>query len=56
MSHAVTGANGRFKTGQIADLKAEGLDVYNTLLSGMGVEARLGPSDRDYQEVSSILA
>ena len=54
--HAVTGANGRFKTGQIADLKAEGLDVYNTLLSGMGVEARLGPSDRDYQEVSSILA
>ena len=42
--HAVTGANGRFKTGQIADLKAEGLDVYNTLLSGMGVEARLGPA------------
>ena len=54
--HAVTGTNRRFKTGQIADLKAEGLDVYNTLLSGMGVEARLGPSDRDYQEVSSILA
>ena len=54
--HAVTGANGRFKTGQIADLKAEGLDVYNTLLSGMGVEAQLGPSDRDYREVSSILA
>jgi len=54
--HAITGANGRFKTGQIADLKSEGLDVYNTMLRGMGVKARLGPTDRESQEVASILA
>jgi len=54
--HAITGANGRFKTGQIADLKSEGLDVYNTMLRGMGVKARLGPTDRESHEVASILA
>ncbi|MBA3312737.1 MAG: DUF1552 domain-containing protein [Planctomycetaceae bacterium] len=44
--HAVTGANGRFKTGQILEVGAEGLDVYNTILDGMGVSRRLGPADR----------
>lgn len=41
--HAVTGANGRFKTGEIMDVNAEGLDVYNTLLDGMGAKRKLGP-------------
>ncbi|HEV7280241.1 MAG TPA: hypothetical protein VGN57_08515 [Pirellulaceae bacterium] len=30
--HAITGTGGRFKTGEILDLKAEGIDVYNTIL------------------------
>ncbi len=52
--HAITGANGRFKTGQIMDVNAEGLDLYNTMLTGMGVKERLGPSDRESQAVDSI--
>jgi hypothetical protein len=52
--HAITGANGRFKTGQIMDLKAEGLDVYNTVLAGMGVEQRMGPGDRELASVDGI--
>ena len=52
--HAITGANGRFKTGQIMDLKAEGLDVYNTVLAGMGVGQRMGPGDREYSSVDGI--
>ena len=40
--HAITGANGRFKTGHVMDIGAEGLDVYNTMLTGMGVKDRLG--------------
>ena len=54
--HAVTSAGGRFKTGQILNVKAEGLDVYNTLLDGMDVESRLGPADRPTQSVDSIRA
>jgi hypothetical protein len=41
--HAFTGAGGRFKTGQIIDAKAEGLDVYNTMLAAMGATRRLRP-------------
>lgn len=54
--HAITGANGRFKTGQIMDVGAEGLDVYNTMLTGMGVKDRLGPSKRKMSPVDSIRA
>lgn len=54
--HAITGANGRFKTGQIMDIGAEGLDVYNTMLAGMGVKDRLGPAKRKGNYVDSIRA
>jgi hypothetical protein len=52
--HAITGANGRFKTGQILDVGAEGLDVYNTMLDAMDVSRRMGPSDRPAQQVDKI--
>ena len=52
--HAISGANGRFKTGQIMDVGHEGLDVYNTMLAGMGCKTRLGPKDRDPTSVDSI--
>lgn len=54
--HAVSGANGRFKTGQIQDVGAEGMDVYNTLLGAMGVQNRLGPVDREFRPTEAILA
>lgn len=54
--HAITGAAGRFKTGQILDVKAEGLDVYNTLLDGMDVAQRMGPKNRKPQAIDSIRA
>ncbi len=52
--HAITGANGRFKTGQIMDVGAEGLDVYNTMLDAMGVSHRIGPAKRKTQPVDAI--
>ena len=54
--HAITGANGRFKTGQIMDVEAEGIDVYNTMLRAMGVKDQLGPNDRDNQTIDRIRA
>ena len=39
---AITVANGRIKTGQIMDVGAEGIDVYNTMLDGGGIWS-LGP-------------
>ena len=54
--HAITGANGRFKTGEIMDVGAEGLDVYNTMVGAMGAKNRLGPAKRERRHVSSILA
>jgi hypothetical protein len=54
--HAITGANGRFKTGQIMDVKAEGIDVYNTMLTAMGTQQRLGPSKREGKQVDGIRA
>ena len=54
--HAITGANGRFKTGQIMDVGAEGIDVYNTMLGAMGVKDQLGPDDRDNQTIDRIRA
>lgn len=52
--HAITGANGRFKTNQIMDVKSEGIDVYNTMLAGMGAKGRLGPKDREHRAVGGI--
>ena len=54
--HAVTGANGRFKTGQFLDVKTEGLDLYNTMLSAMGAGRRLGPQGREHRAVDAIRA
>jgi len=54
--HACTGAGGRMRTGQILDVGAEGIDVYNTMLESCGVSERLGPGDREHQRVESILA
>ncbi|MGB0742341.1 MAG: hypothetical protein ACPGXX_19890, partial [Planctomycetaceae bacterium] len=54
--HAVTGGNGRFRTGEIQDVGAEGLDVYNTMLNAMGADRKLGPDDREVRPVESILA
>ncbi len=54
--HAVSGANGRFKTGQILDVEAEGIDLYNSMLGAMGVKERLGPSDREFRPVDAVRA
>ncbi len=54
--HAISGANGRFKTGQFLDVGKEGLDVYNTMLDAMEVRSRLGPKDRDPTTADSIRA
>ncbi|MBI1246263.1 DUF1552 domain-containing protein [bacterium] len=54
--HAITGANGRFKTDQIMDVGAEGIDVYNTMLAAHGAKDRLGPDKRDSREIGSIRA
>ena len=54
--HCITGANGRFKTGQIMDVGREGVDVYNTMLSAFGAKVRLGPKDREMSHVDSIRA
>jgi hypothetical protein len=52
--HSITGAQGRFKTGQIINVGAEGLDVYNSMLGAMGASQRLGPSDRPVNEVDVL--
>jgi hypothetical protein len=54
--HAITSANGRFKTGRFIDVGAEGIDVYNTMLETMGAARRLGPADRDRTAVDAIRA
>ena len=54
--HAITGAGGKFKTGQIIDIGHEGIDVYNTMLEGMGADDKLGPPDREFRRVAKILA
>ncbi|MEM7601596.1 MAG: DUF1552 domain-containing protein [Verrucomicrobiota bacterium] len=53
--HAITGANGRFKTGQVIDANTEGLDLYNTMLSGMGAKEKLGPTDRNHENLDAIM-
>jgi hypothetical protein len=52
--HAISGAGGRFKTGKILDVNAEGLDVYNTLLTAMDCKQRLGPENRKVSSVDAI--
>ncbi|WP_372896192.1 DUF1552 domain-containing protein [Stieleria sp.] len=54
--HAISGAGGRFKTGQILDVGAEGVDVYNTMLTAMGCKDLLGPQKRDARAVDAIRA
>jgi hypothetical protein len=54
--HAITGAGGRFKTGRILDVNAEGLDVYNTMLAAMGASRKLGPANRPANAVEAIRA
>ncbi|TWU08152.1 DUF1552 domain-containing protein [Stieleria varia] len=53
--HAITPANGRFKTG-IVDVGCEGLDVYNTMLAAMGSKRQLGPAKRQGKSVDAIRA
>ena len=53
--HAITSAGGRFKTGEIMDVKAQGLDLYNTIISGMGSNIRLGPKDHEDQVIDKIM-
>jgi len=52
--HAITSANGRFKTGQSMDVKAEGIDVYNTMLTAMGSKRKIGPENRERKSVDKI--
>ncbi|MGB7326669.1 MAG: DUF1552 domain-containing protein [Rubripirellula sp.] len=52
--HAISGASGRFKTGQIMDVGAEGVDVYNTMLTAMDCKRRLGPDKRETKSVDVI--
>lgn len=54
--HAITGANGTFKTGDIMDVGHEGVDVYNTMLNAMGAKDQLGPENRDKSAVDKIRA
>ena len=54
--HAISGAGGRFKTGQILDLGSEALDLYNTMLAAMGASDRLGPADREARPADAIRA
>ncbi|MGB1924881.1 MAG: DUF1552 domain-containing protein [Rubripirellula sp.] len=54
--HAITGAKGRFRTGEIQDVRAEGLDVYNTMTSALGARYRMGPSERTPRVIDSLLA
>jgi len=54
--HASTGAGGRLKTGEVIDVKSEGLDVYNSMLAAMNTKDRLGPEKREARPVDSIRA
>lgn len=54
--HAITGANGKFKTGQILDVGSEGIDVYNTMLTAMGTKEKIGPKNRKGRGIDKIRA
>ncbi len=53
--HAISGANGRFKTGSIVDVGSEGLDLYNTWVEAHGISTKLGPSGRAFTRVDQVL-
>ena len=53
---AISGAGGRFKTGEILDLGAEGIDTYNTMLDAFDARQGLGPKERDSRRVDRIRA
>ena len=40
--------------GGIVDIGAEGIDLYNGVLDGMGAKRRLGPSNHDGKPVDLI--
>lgn len=54
--HAITSGGGRFKTGEIVDVGAEGIDVYNTMLAAYNTQKRLGPDKRKHQPIDKIRA
>ena len=53
--HAISGANERFRTGEIIDASCEGIDLYNTMLRAYGITRKVGPGDRTVSEVTAIL-
>jgi len=53
--HAVSGANGKIKTGQIFDLNVSSTDLYTTLLSAMGIDRVLGTASAYNGLVDEIL-
>ena len=52
--HAISSAGGRFKTGRIMDVKAEAIDVYNTMLTSLGTKRHLGDSKLKINLVNQI--
>ena len=54
--HAITSAGGRFKTGQIMNVRAQGIDLYNTMLTAMDAKRKLGPADYETKAVDAIRA
>lgn len=59
--HAITSANGRFKTGQFLEANREGVHLYNTMLDAVceglpGGPHRMGPKDLEHQAADSIRA
>jgi len=54
--HALSGANGRFKTGGLVDVDGSSVDVYNTILSALGVTRTMGdPAHHDPGSLDSLL-
>ena len=47
---------GTGEPGEILDVNAEGIDVYNTMLGAMGCKEQLGPGNRKLQRVDQIRA
>ena len=54
--HAFSPANGLLRSGEIIDVNAEGLDVYNTIVqSAFGLGYKMGPAERAVETVSAML-
>jgi len=57
--HAISGGGGRFKTGRILDIGAEGLDLYNSMIAAYSPSRdapRLGPDNREPIPVDTVRA